>query len=264
MTLRKFLDFITYAVTGFTFGHGMLSLLILFNRELYEIISLHHSNNLTWYFIFLLVPVLTGLIFYFRIKDKYLPKELIIVFRIVLILQISFTLTASVLNYNYWGYVFKRPTVFHEILNAKNVLTCSKVTNIDTTGIKLLRVIPDTLKSMDNLYGRKDIYYGTSDRIFMTFQDRAHISGHLYDLPSIYKNPELKISRNALYEIEKQIRKTKLIDRGESQGELGGLVTEFQTDNNENYLFAGLIGGQVSNDHYPNYEFLFIKREQHY
>lgn len=147
-------------------------------------------------------------------------------------------------------------------------MTCSRVSNIDSAGIKPLHVVIDTTKSMDNLYGRKDFYYGTADRIFMVFQDRSHINGDLSDFPKIYNNPKLKVSKYALQSIDKQIERSHLVDKGEknydSSGQLNGIVTEFVTEDNVKYVFAGLSGGEVANDHYPKYEFLFAEKNNQY
>ena len=263
MTRQKTIDILIYTATGFTIAHGLLTFLTASNRQLYDKISLHYSDSLTWYFIFYLVPLLAGLTFYVWLQNKYVSKNLRILFGELLFLQLAFTLTASIVNYNYWGYPFKRPAVFREILTADKVLTCSRVSNIDSTYIQPLKVISDTTKSMNNLYGREDFYYGTSDRIFMTFQDRAHINGNLYDFPKIYNNSKLKVSQNTLLIIDKQIKESKLLDKGEinwdTSGQLNGILTEFISADNTEYVFAGLSGGQVSNDHYPFYEFLFVK-----
>ena len=264
MTRQKIIDILIFTVTGFTIAHGLLSFLTVGNQQLYNNISLHYSDSLTWYFIFFLVPLLAGLTFYFWLKNKYISKGLKTLFGSLLILQLAFTVTASIMNYNYWGYAFKRPPVFKEILNSDKVLTCSRVSNTYSNGINPLHVEIDTTKSLDNLYGRKDFYEGTSDRIFMVFQDRAHINGHLYDFPKIYNNSDLKISNNILENLDNQIQETNIIDVGETSGQLNGIVTEFVTDDNCKYIFAGLHGGQVSNDHYSYYEFLFVEKDNQY
>ncbi len=266
MTRQKTIDILIYTATGFTIAQGLLSFLTVGNRQLYDTISLHYSDSLTWYFIFFLFPLLAGLTVYFWLKNKYIFKGLKILFGSLLILQLVFTVTASIMNYNYWGYAFKRPVVFNEILKADKVLTCSPISNIylDSAGIKPFHVVIDTTKSKDNLCGRKDFYYGISDRIFMIFQDRAHINGHLYDFPKIYNNPDLKTSKIILKNLERQIQESNLIDIGATQGQLNGIVTELVTVDNANYIFVGLHGGEVSNDHYPNYEFLFVEKNNQY
>jgi len=259
VTRQKTIDILIYTATGFTIAHGLLSFLTVFNRQLYHNISLHYSDSLTWYFLFFLVPLLAGLTFFLWVRNKYISKGLKFLFGASLILQLSFTLTASIKNYNYWGYALKRPAVFNEILDADKVLTCSRVSNIDSTGIKSLHVVIDTTKSMDNLYGRRDLYYGTSDRTFMVFQDRAHINRYLHDFSEIYNNPNLKASESILRSIDLQIQASKLIDKGDrnwNTEQLSGIITEFLTVNNTKFVFAGLSGGEVSNDHHRFYEFL--------
>lgn len=251
-------------MTGFTIANGLLTFLIVANQPLYDTISLHYSDSLTWYFIFFLVPLLAGLTFYFWLKNKYISKGLKKLFLVLFIVQLTFTLIASIMNYNYWGYAFKRPSVFKEIFTADKVLTCSTVSNTDSNGIKSLHVVIDTTESMDNLYGRIDIYYGISDRIFMVFQDRSGKNPDLSYFPKIYNNPDLKISNSILQKLESQIQKTDLIDVGETSGQLFGIVTEFVTDDNVKYIFAGLHGGEISNDHYSHYEFLFVDKDQQY
>ena len=266
MTRQKAIDILIYSATGITIAHGLLSFLTAGNRQLYDNISLHYSDSFTWYFIFFLVPLLAGLTFYFWLKNKYISKGLKILLGSLLMLQLAFTVTASIMNYNYWGYAFKRPAVFNEIQKADKVLTCSPISNIylDSAGIKPFHVVIDTTKSMDNLYGRKDFYYGISDRIFMVFEDRAHINGHLYDFPKIYNNPDLKTSKNILKNLERQIQESNLIDIGVTPGQLNGIVTELITVDNAHYIFVGLQGGEVSNDHYPHYEFLFVEKNNYY
>jgi hypothetical protein len=268
MTRQKIFEISIYIATGFTIAHGLLSFLIASNRQLYKNISLHYSDSITWYFILFLVPLLAGLTFRLWLKDKYISKGLKILFGSVLIAQLAFTVTASIMNYNYWGYAFKRPPVFNEILCSDRVITCSRVSNFDSSGIKQLKVVFDTTKSMDNLYGRKDFYSGISDRIFMVFQDRAHINGHLYDFPEIYNNQKQKVSKDILKSIDKEVIESRLVDKGEkgwdTSGQLNGIVTEFVTEDSTQYIFAGLGGGQVSNDHYPEYEFLFAIKDNQY
>ncbi len=268
MTRQQTIDILIYTATGFTLSHGLLSFLIVNNRQLYNNILLHYSDSLTWYFIFFFVPLLGGLTFYFWVKEKYVSKRLKFLFGSLLILQLVFTVTALSMNSNYWGYAFKRPAVFREILNAEKVLSCARVFNTDSTGIVKLHVEVDTTVSMENLYGREDPYYGTLDRIFMVFQDRAQFNGLLSDFPKIYNNAELKISNDILLRIDKQIKESKLIDKGYNKWDtlvpLNGIVTQLVANDNAKFIFAGLSGGAVSNDHYPNYEFLFAEKDHQY
>lgn len=253
-----------YFNTGFTVIHGLLSFLILGNKALYNNISLHYSDNITWVSIFFLAPGLGGLCAYLWLKNKSITKNIKTLLSLLFFLQIAFTGTATIINYNYWGYAFKRPGVFNEILNAESILSCSQVYTTDSTRNSPLLVILDTTESIDNLYGRKDIYYGTSDRVLMAFQDRAYLNGNLYGIPEIYNNPELKASDTLLLTLKKQIAESWQNDNHEKNWETPtqfiGILIEFLSFDKSKYIYAGLQGGQVSNDHYPFYEFLFEEK----
>lgn len=261
MKIQKPLTFIIYTGTGFTAVHALLFIVALMNPSVYSNLSFHYSDSLSWYFIFFLLPLPAGLSLYLWLKDKTVHGAVKLLFGILLIFQISFTITASVLNDRYWGYAFRRPVVFSEIHKAERVVSCTGVSNTVTDADAKLRMINDTTWSPDNLYGRKDLYYGTTDRIFMVFQDNAHISASLFGLPEIYRDKNMKISSDLLSQIDRQIAESGFIDRREQPNNkplpLSGQITEFMDGDGQRYLFAGLRGGEVSNDHYPTYEFLF-------
>ena len=271
MTSRqKIIDNILYISTGFTVGHGLLFLMILANRNLYSTLSYHYSDNITWYVLMFGLPLIAGIAFYFWIKKKNISKGIKILFGIIFILQLAFTITSATKNLEYWGYVFKRPTIFKELSSATTILQCSRVTNYDSTGIKPLYVVNDTTDNFENLFGRKDPYYGNVDRPFMVFQDNSHRHGDLYDFPNVYYDTARNIPSNELVSIDNQIQKTGIIDKGEQKfnydhlGQLNGVVTKFQATDNRTYIFAGLRGREVSNDHYPFYEFLFVEKNENY
>lgn len=264
-TRQKVIDVIIYISTGFTVGHGLLFLMIVANRNLYNTLSYHYSDNITWYVLMFGLPFVVGLAFYYWAKKKTISKSIKILFGIVFIFQLSFTFISGSKNLDYWGYAFKRPTVFKEINNASTLLQCSKVSNYDSTGLKSLYVVIDTTEGFENLFGRKDPYYGNVDRPFMVFQDNSHQHGDLYDFSNVYYDTTKNIPPNELENLDAQIQKTGIIDKGEQKfyydhlGQLNGIVTKFRTDDNKTYIFAGLRGREISNDHYPFYEFLFVK-----
>ena len=265
-TRQKIIDAIIYISTGFTVGHGLLFLMIVANRNLYSTLSYHYSDNITWYVLMFVLPLILGVSFYFWIRRKIIAKGIKILFGFIFILQLAFTIISATKNLDYWGYAFKRPTIFKEITNANTILQCSKVTNYDSTGLKSLYVVIDTTENFENLFGRKDPYYGNVDRPFMVFQDNSHKHGDLYDFSNVYYDTTKNLPSNELESIETQIQKTGIIDKGEQKfnydhlGQLNGVLTKFQTVDNKTYIFAGLRGREISNDHYPFYEFLFIEK----
>ena len=80
------------------------------------------------------------------------------------------------------------------------------------------------------------------------------------------QDKKLKASKGLLLCIDKLIKESGLLDYGEknwdTSGQLSGILSEFTTINKLKYIFVGLSGGQVSNDHYPFYEFLFIENNR--
>lgn len=269
-TRQKLIEFLIFTTAGFTVGQALVFLLIVANRSLYSNLAYHYSDNLTWYMLFFGLPFVTGLAFYFGHKGKNLSEDILTRYRVIFLAQMVFAVISIDRNYTYWGYVFKRPVVFKEVSKAVAILECSSVMNFDSTGIKPLYVAMNTTGSIDNLFGRKDPYYGNVDRPFMVFQDNSSRYPDLYDFSEVHKDTSRNISKDELLSIDTQIQNTGIIDKGEKKynydhlGRLAGIVTKFQTTSGKNYIFAGLDGGEVSNDHYPFYEFLFIEKNGSY
>ncbi len=236
-------------------------ILIIIDRTLYASIIYHYSDCLTWYVLFYLFPISIGLIVFFLLKNKTIPRRIRMVIWFIAIIEISSLLTGLIFNKNYWGYAQKRPTVFKEVKKADIVTSIARISSVDTTGIRPLFIINDTTKKIDCLFGRKDAYYGLTDRIFMVFQDRAPGTGNLYDFPEIYNSHLTKPIEKALPIISEQIINSDFIKKGRFRQNnlkvLNGFLTEFITTDSVVYVFACLKGSEVSNDHYPYYEFLF-------
>lgn len=266
--MKNVLNKIPFLVSGFAIGNGLLFILIIIDRTLYTSIIYHYSDSLTWYVLFYAFPILIGLFVIQLFKNKTIPKRIRIVFWLVAIIEISALFTGLILNKNYWGYAQKRPTVFNEIKKADIVTSVLRISNIDSTGLIPFFILNDTTKTLDCLYGRKDSYYGLTDRIFMVFQDRAPINGQLYYFPEIYNNSLTKPEEKILQFISEQIKNSDLIKNGRFReynlDQLNGFLTEFITTDSVRYLFACLKGREVSNDHYPYYEFLFSDTEGQY
>lgn len=266
-TIKKVIDSSIYIATGFTVAHGLLFFLIIANNNLWCTLSFHYSDNLIWYVLMFGLPLIAGIAFYLWLESKIMARSIKILFGLIFILQLGFTIIAATMNYNYWGYAFKRPLVFKEIAKANTILQCSKVANYDSTGLIPLYPVNDTTKNFENLFGRKDPYYGNIDRIFMVFQDNSHQQGDLYNFSKVYYDTTKNVPSLELESINDQIQKTGFIDKGEEKfnydylGQLDGVITKFQTTDSSIYVFAGLRGREVSNDHYPFYEFLFVEKD---
>jgi hypothetical protein len=181
----------------------------------------------------------------------------------ILAVQLVFHITLMTISSKYWGFSFKRPTIFREIFQADKIITFSAVTTYLTLGNRTLSVFRDTSSLNNGLLGRKDPYYGSNDRILMVFEDISNIHGDLYYFPNIYADSSNKIETGKLKKITNLIYSSGKVDKGEiainDARVLQGIIVEFQTQRNEKYIFAGLSGPEISNDHYPFYEFLFTE-----
>ncbi len=179
----------------------------------------------------------------------------------MLTLQIAFQVTAISLSLNYWGYAFKRPTLFSEVSQADNVTTFSGVTTTRALERISLSVVRDTSSCKFEVTGREHPFFGTSDRLRMMFEDNSHIHGHLNDFQEVYEDTTKKIEPSKLNKVSTTIYRSGIIDTGERSWEVGitlsGIVVEFHTEDKERYLFAVLRGPEIFSDHYPLYEFLF-------
>ena len=269
MLRHRIIAFLTYFFAGFTVAHGLLVFVITNNRTLYANITFHYSDSFIWYLFFFGIPFLAGLVFYLFLKNRKISKVFKVLFAVIVLLQLGFTITATCLNSRYWGYALKRPVIFKEVTKAMTILNCTNVTNCDSTGIKPLHYVCDTIDLFKNLDGRKDPYYGSLDRPFMIFQDNSHIHGDLYDFPKIFQDENYNVSDAVLHTIDKEIQATQIIDKSDTEwydqlGELHGIATEFMTSDSVLYIIASFRGREVSNDHYPFYEFLFVNKNGSY
>lgn len=264
---RDILKFFFYFGTGYTIVHGLLFLVILTNHNLYNQILYHYSENVFWYLIYFIFPCTIGIMTYLLFRNYQIKKWQRILFTVILIAQLISTFGASVLNYHYWGYAFRRPVVFHEISKASEVLTCTQVSNMDSTGIGGFHIVFDSTDELNDLIGRRDPYYGTTDRVFMVLQDISHLNHHAGNFEKVNKDNKLKIAPSVLTAIEKKIKESNRLHSNSYSGVSSGLygyLLEFNTNAGNKFLNVSLKGREVANDHYPFYEFLFKLENEGY
>ena len=176
----------------------------------------------------------------------------------------------------YWGYFLHRPPVDSHIVNAQRIFSLTPVsTQKKDEGILTFVIDPGyyIVKSGDISPGG---YYELELRVIHALQERGKLpsslrplhpevrgtvhelfKGFKWDLPgSPDPMPEEKLA--SLYPL---VESTALIRPGthkyESARVLSGIVIEAEGKRGENLLFIAVAGEQVSNDHYPYYEFLF-------
>lgn len=252
--MKKTINILLNASIYYVSFRFLIWLIFIINRNLAETINYHYSDSLFWYFIWFIFPILTSILISIKFQLKFLKQIGIILLPILLV----GTLIIGYLNSDYWGYWFKRPTVFNELKEASLIVSITDIKK--PFGKDDFSIDLDTTITKE-LYGREDLYYGNFDRPIMTFLDNAHIKPDLYYWYEISKDKNEKITKPELNIITKSIQNSNFLIQPESKSyteranRFSGRIIEFETDNN-NFYHIALKSGEVENDHYPFYEFL--------
>lgn len=167
------------------------------------------------------------------------------------------TIILGINNNNYWGYYFKRPSIFKAV---KNIDKINSISHVSTTSIDERFDISQTRQGIRDLNDRSDPYYQNRDRAFMTILDHKPVELQKWIRTGI---DSTKIYYEDLSLITEKIKHSNIIVPAKDGYEeydgnnLSGLVIDFYSKNKNRYCYVSLSGGQVKNDHYPYYEFLF-------
>ena len=150
----------------------------------------------------------------------------------------------------YWGYYVKPPNLDARIVNIKRIVSFTPVsTREEPDGTLALFADPDYIivKSGDTSPGG---YYELEERVLHALESRKKLQAPLEHMPE-----------EALATVYSFIEDTGLVHPGtpryESAGMLSAIVIEAESGDGGHLLLVAVAGGQVSNDHYPYYEFLF-------
>lgn len=174
---------------------------------------------------------------------------------IILTLLLAFlgAITASKM---YWGYFLRRPGLDRRIRNWDRVISITPVSTerqADGTGI----FVVDGSYSISNRikYGRSDSYYCLDARILIALEDK----GKLPDSPN-------RMEAELLSSLYGRLDSSGILVEGDPGYDeaklLHGVVVEAVGKDNQRYVFVGVKGLEVSNDHRPYYEFLFKTGKQ--
>ena len=186
---------------------------------------------------------------------------------------------ASILiSKSYWGYYFNPPELPQKVDDFEKISSITPVSSIKrNNGIRIFKIdtssscikeIQSATESINSSCGtgKCDTEYCDSSRIILSLSKKGKLPKK-----TPYISPE---KLNSLYN---HLEKTELLYQGEpgyngefkpdavtgdliSKGDakrLEGIVIEAENEDKQPYLFIAVNGGQVSNDHYPYYEFLF-------
>ena len=155
-------------------------------------------------------------------------------------------------NHEEWGYYVARPAVDWRIAEARQVETVTRVETLSSpSGITTFSGVP--VEEVDRFIQgspQEGDYYVLEGRVIRALKNRQALP----DEPSVMPAGRLRGLYRALDE-------TGLLEKGERgyhyAKNLSGVVVEAVGHDGRPLVFFGVRGGQLSNDHYPFYEFLF-------
>ena len=156
------------------------------------------------------------------------------------------------INHEIWGYYVKRPAVDRQIINSRQIETVTQVeSQPDSRGRTTFSgaAIGD-VGDYTQMSPQEGDYYLLEGRVLRALQSRRALEARLRVIPA---------SRlEGLYQVLDNTGRLEWGEPGYTRAkELRGIVIEARSHDNRHLLFAGVQGGEVSNDHHPYYEFLF-------
>jgi len=214
-------------------------------------------------------------------KNNYHPKPFSIILTFLLTFGSSVFvgfLAATFISKSYWGYHFNPPGLPQKIEEFEKIRSITPISSIKKNDdSRIFKIdtsnscIKEIQSGIENLTtscgtGKCNTEYCDNARILLSMSEKGK-------LPK--KTPY--ISQDLLNSLYNHLEESELLYKGEPgyNGELisdansgdliskadgkrlQGIVVEAEDKNKQPYLFIAVNGGQVSNDHYPYYEFLF-------
>ena len=224
-------------------------------------LSMDYSGNLLFYFVWIGVPIIISILISIKLHKKYVEYTGILLLPVLLVS----TLLMGKYNNDYWGYWYKRPAVFSEVKKASSIIS---ITDIKKSPEREDFTIKYSKPSKE-LSGREDMYYGNLDRPLMVFEDKGDALNDWFDVANDSSNV---INDVDLLSITNTVLNSNLLVGPQSDSdydtyikgakEFKGKIIVFKTEDQASFYHLALQGGQVSNDHYPIYEFLINKNDK--
>ena len=161
-------------------------------------------------------------------------------------------LVSILINHQMWGYFVSRPSVDPRIVQARRIESVTEVeTRSDSSGNVTIWGLP--IKDVDSyipVNSQEGDYYVLDGRVLRALKDRQALPAQ-----------PRQISSARLSSLYKTIENTGRFEDGENgyrdAKQLSGIVVEAIGRDGRPLVFAGVRRREVSNDHYPYYEFLF-------
>ena len=173
---------------------------------------------------------------------------------VCLVVILSFTAAIGVSKF-YWGYYIRRPGLDRRVRAIEQVISLTAFRS-ERRSDGSVDLVPDERYSVhEQLTACRDerpsrSYYCLSGRVLVALADQGLLPAASEQLPA----EALDRLYDRLVETGKLVQGAPGYDHAT---ELAGIVLEDVGRDGQRYLFVAASGGQVSNDHYPYYEFLF-------
>lgn len=267
-TLRMKQTFQILAISSIFYVPIRFLISICTKGNIHQFIYYNSTNDITWYLLNYIIPATISILIAFIFRNKI---NLFSFGRIFLPILITISLIGGILNFQYWGYFSKRSSVFNELKNANEILAINETNNIYN----------DTLL-FNHIELNPEYYYHSSQRPILAMLENGRSRGNIFDYEKIFQSQKAKFSKNEILNLQQLIKKSDFLDKPEKGYEkftngINGLFIEFTTSKENNasiiatgeatrkpalkyeniYIYALIRSGQISNDHFGVYEFLF-------
>ncbi len=257
--------------------------------DLYYFLYYYISNDFSWIFSTLILPLVIAISIGQNIKSILLTNLGKLFLPILLVL----TIVGCGLNKYYWGYYFKRPSLFAEVKDANEIISITMLEKkYDEEQFKIL----SNSISSNNYYNISDLYELNFKRAFMVFENLPN-RGNLSDYKEIANDKNLKLSPKEISQLQKLVINSSFVKNtmeGKKMVSNGYdiQVIEFVTSKerystyvsttddsirhrkpilefDNRFFLVSIEGGEVSNDHYPFIELLIkdnkiIKKQKYF
>lgn len=214
-------------------------------------------------------------------KNHYHPKPFSIILTFLLTFGSSVFvgfLAAIFISKSYWGYYLNPPGLPQKIEEFEKIRSITPISSIkknDDSRIFKIDTSNSCIKEIQSGIENLTTSCGTG-KCNTEYCDNARILLSLSEKGKLAKKTPY-ISQDLLNSLYNHLEESELLYKGEAgyNGEfisdansgdliskadgkrLEGIIVEAEDKNKQPYLFIAVNGGQVSNDHYPYYEFLF-------
>jgi ABC-type antimicrobial peptide transport system permease subunit len=187
-------------------------------------------------------------------KHKRVIRTFLIGISIIVVVSFIAALCVSKM---YWGYFIDRPKLDNRVQNINKITSFTPILSEINPDGRFNLVVNSSFSMEDEIarcrnQNQSSQYYCSSGRILIALDDLG-----------LLPKEDLHMTPDQLTSLYTELDSAGLLESGkpgyDRAKELRGIVLEAETKDGQTFLLVSAHGGQVSNDHYPYYEFSFSK-----